>query len=78
MNLVEEIAEELNNGNLSVEQVAIFNDISSGNRTYDQIKREYHISCNNVIIRILIRTIQLLFWGYGFLGEAILIYVKEI
>lgn len=70
MNLVEEIAEELNNGNLSVEQVAIFNDISSGNRTYDQIKREYHISCNNVIIRILIRTIQLLFWGYGFLGGS--------
>lgn len=40
MNLVVEITEELNNGNLSFEQVAIFNDISSGNRTYNPIKRE--------------------------------------
>lgn len=68
MDLKDEIAEELDKNNLSAEQVAIFNDYCSGKYTYDEIKRRFHISCNNVIIRIVIRTIQLLYWCYGFKG----------
>ena len=67
MDLINEIQQENADGNLSNEQVRIFYEYING-ATYNQIKKEYSLSCNNVIVRIVTRTIQLQFWCYGFEG----------
>ena len=67
MDLINEIQQENADGNLSNEQVRIFYEYING-ATYNQIKKEYSLSCNNVIVRIVARTIQLQFWCYDFEG----------
>lgn len=67
MDLLKEIEQEYLKGNLSVDQFRIFNDYIN-KKSFDQLKKKYHISCNNVIVRIVARTIQLQRWTYHMVG----------
>lgn len=69
MELLKEIDHQLSIGVLSQNQVAIFYDYLKG-LTYDKIRKYHKLSCNNVIVRIVIRTIQLLHWEYGHIGGS--------
>ena len=66
-NLVNEITEERNKSNLSKEQVEIFFDYVKGH-SFDKIRASYGLSCNNVVIRVVIRTIQLKHWYFNHKG----------
>lgn len=67
MDLWNEIREEQQKGNLSNEQLLVLTDFMNS-CTYEQIRTKYNISCNNVIVRIIIRTIQLYYWCPNFPG----------
>ena len=67
MDLYDEIKSEQQKENLSNEQVAIFDDHIK-QLTYKEIKTKHKLSCHNVIVRVVIRTIQLQYWGYEFEG----------
>lgn len=69
MELLKEIDHQLSIGVLSPNQVAIFYDYLKG-LTYDKIRKYHKLSCNNVIVRIVIRTIQLLRWDYAHIGGS--------
>ena len=67
MELLDEINEEHQRGNLSDEQIDVFNDYIN-HYTYNEIKARNGICCNNIIVRVIIRTIQLQYWFPGFEG----------
>lgn len=67
MDLYDEIKSEQQKENLSNEQVAILDDFIK-QLTYKEIKTKHKLSCHNVIVRVVIRTIQLQYWGYEFEG----------
>ena len=76
MDLYDEIKSEQQKENLSNEQVAILDDYIK-QLTYKEIKTKHKLSCHNVIVRVVIRTIQLQYWVVNSKVEMIFIYVKR-